>query len=85
MIGIAIDPSSAPAVAAPELGGFNTREVIELLREICISSDVIGVDFVEFNPLLDDRAGTTALLVSRLIRETLGGIALRKKGIRDPF
>ena len=42
----AIDPSSAPAVVAAELGGFNTRQIIELLRSICVSADVIGVDFL---------------------------------------
>jgi hypothetical protein len=49
------------------------------------SADVIGVDFVEFIPMLGDAAGTTRMVVSRLIREVLGGIALRKKGIREPF
>ena len=80
-----LEPGLAPAVTGPELGGFNTRELIELIRSIAVSADVVGVDFIEYIPHLDNAAGTTRMIVSRLIRETLGGIALRKIGIREPF
>lgn len=81
----ALEPGLAPAVTGPELGGFTTREMIELMRSIAVSADVIGVDFIEYIPHLDNAAGTTRMTVSRLIREMLGGIALRKQGIREPF
>ncbi len=49
-----------------------------VIRTVTVSADVIGVDFIEVIPMLDDACGTTRLLVSRLIRETL-------EGIRVPF
>ena len=44
------------------------------------------MDFVEYNPMIDDANRSTGLIVSRLIKESLGAIALAKKGItEDPF
>ena len=80
-----LEPGLAPAVTGPELGGFTTRELIELIRTIAVSAEVIGMDFVEYNPMLDDAPGTTRMVVSRLLRESLGAIALQKGGITEPF
>ena len=39
---------------------------------------------MEYSPLLDDRHYNTGLMVNRLMRVTLAGMAARKKGITDP-
>lgn len=80
-----LEPGLAPAVTGPELGGMTTRELIEMIRTIAVSSEIIGMDFVEYNPMLDDAGGTTRTVVSRLIRESLGAIALAKSGVTEPF
>lgn len=80
-----LDPGIAPGVTAPVLGGWTTRQLMEALRSIAVAADVVGADFVEYNPMLDDQARTTGLIVENMIRELLTGIALRKKGIREPF
>ena len=80
-----LDPAAAPGVTAPVIGGWTTRQLIELIRTVAVSADVVGADFVEYNPMLDDNARTTGLITNNMIRELLTGIAMRKKGIREPF
>jgi arginase len=58
-----LDPEDAPGIGTPVPGGINYREAhlaMELLYE---SGSVIGVDFVEVNPVLDTRNSTGALAV----------------------
>ena len=55
-----------------------------ILRGLTIQNEVIGIDFVEYTPLLDDRHYNTGLLVNRLMRVTLAGMAACKVGITDP-
>jgi len=80
-----LDPAAAPGVTAPVMGGWTTRQLMELIRSAAVAADVVGADFVEYNPFLDDNARTTGLTTNNMIRELLTGIAMRKKGIREPF
>ena len=73
-----------PGTSNPEPGGFTAIQALTMLRGLAIQNEVIGIDFVEYTPLLDDRHYNTGLLVNRLMRVTLAGIAARKKGITDP-
>lgn len=80
-----LDPSIAPGAGTPEPGGLLYRQARDLLRGIASRGPIVGVDFVEVNPLYDP-AGTTALVATRLIVDFLGAIfAQRKKvtGTRD--
>ena len=55
-----------------------------LLRGLSAQCEVVGAEFGEYNPLIDDAKTTTGIVMDRLIRATLAGIALRKTGITDP-
>lgn len=58
---------------------------MDAIKAVAISADVVGADFVEYNPFTDDHSRTTGLVAINMIRELLTAIALRKKGITDPF
>lgn len=80
-----LDPAVAGGVTAPVNGGWTTRELMQTLKAVVIAAEVVGIDFVEDNPFVDDHARTSGLVTSQLMRETLAAIALRNKGITDPF
>ncbi len=80
----ALDPAHVPGTSNPEPGGFTAIEALTMLRGLAIQNEVIAIDFVEYTPLLDDRHYNTGLLVNRLMRVTLAGMAARKVGITDP-
>lgn len=59
-----IDPSEAPGVGTPVIGGISYREshlALEMLHEAGI---VTSVEFVEVNPMLDERSKTADLTVA---------------------
>ncbi|WP_164658482.1 agmatinase family protein [Tropicibacter sp. Alg240-R139] len=80
-----LDPAVAGGVTAPVIGGWSTRQLMDTIKALAVSADVIGMDFVEYNPYMDDHARTTGAVTLNMIRESLTAIALRKKGITDPF
>jgi agmatinase len=45
------DPACMPAVGTPEPGGLYWYEVLELLRLVCHSRNVVGADIMELTPL----------------------------------
>ncbi|HZR40268.1 MAG TPA: agmatinase [Ktedonobacteraceae bacterium] len=47
----AFDPSEVPAVGTPEPGGLSWYQVLDLFREICQRTTVVGMDVVELCPL----------------------------------
>lgn len=47
-----VDPGLAPGTGTPEVGGFNSREVIRLLRGM-EGLNVVGADIVEVSPPYD--------------------------------
>ena len=80
----ALDPAHVPGTSNPEPGGFTAIEALTMLRGLAIQNEVIAVDFVEYTPLLDDRHYNTGLMVNRMMRVVLAGMAARKTGITDP-
>jgi guanidinopropionase len=52
-----IDPAFAPGTGTPEIGGFTSREAIQLVRGFR-HLDLIGADLVEVSPPLDQTGGT---------------------------
>jgi len=58
---------------------------MQLVRAVSIHNEVVAADFMEYNPFMDDAHQTTGVLMDRLIRTLLSGIAARKQGITDPF
>jgi agmatinase len=47
----AIDPSEMPAVGTPEPGGLGWYQVLDLLKEICQRTEIVGMDVVELCPM----------------------------------
>ncbi|WP_428525559.1 arginase family protein [Roseibium sp.] len=79
-----IDPAHVPGVSNPEIGGFTTKEMMQLLRMIFLQNEVIMMDISEYSPLLDDRRRNTANTINRLQRHVFAAYAARKSGITDP-
>jgi agmatinase len=80
-----LDPSYAPAVGTQETDGLTASQGMQLMRAVGIQNEVVAAEFNEYNPLLDDAHTTTGILMDRLIRSLLAGIAARKQGITDPL
>ena len=79
-----LDPAYAPGMGTPEPGGMTIRELFPMLRAVGIATDVVGMEIVEVNPLTD-HTYRSKLVATRALREMLTGLAMRKKGISDPF
>lgn len=67
-----LDPSEAPGVSTPEPDGLSFRDVQEIVREVCSSSTVVGVDVVEVTPI--PGSVVTEFLAAKLVYKTLGYI-----------
>lgn len=47
----AIDPSEMPAVGTPEPGGLSWYQILNLFKEICQRTTIVGMDVVELCPM----------------------------------
>ncbi len=47
----ALDPSEMPAVGTPEPGGLHWYQLLDLFREICHHTTIVGMDVVELCPM----------------------------------
>ncbi len=65
----AIDPAFAPGTGTPEIGGFTSREALQLVRGFR-GLHLVGADVVEVSPPLDPSGGT-ALVGATLAFELL--------------
>ena len=74
-----LDPAFAPGTGTPEPGGMTTAELLWAVRQVATQLDVIGADMVEVIPTGVGSADISALVADRIIREILGGIALRRR------
>jgi agmatinase len=74
-----LDPAFAPGTGTPEPGGMTTGELMWAVREVAMQLEVIGADMVEVIPTGVGSADISALAAERIVRETLGGIALRRR------
>jgi len=79
-----LDPAYAPGMGTPEPGGLTPRELFPVLRALGIQNKVVGVELVEVNPLLDPTY-RTAQIANRILREILTGMAMKEKGITNPY
>jgi agmatinase len=73
-----IDPGMAPGTGTPEPGGWTTRELIRVLRNID-SLNVVGADIVEVAPAYDSTGEVTALAAAQIAFEILTSMV--KKGL----
>jgi agmatinase len=71
------DPAHAPGTGTPEPGGITARQLLDVVRRICLELPVVGVDVVEVSPPYDS-ADITAALANRVVLEALSAIARRR-------
>jgi arginase family enzyme len=80
VVGAPIDELASDRPGRPEAGGMTTVELLWAVREVARLLDVVGADMVEVIPTGVGSADVTALAADRVVRETLGGIALHRNG-----
>jgi guanidinopropionase len=73
-----IDPAFAPGTGTPEIGGFTSREALQLVRGFR-HLNLIGADMVEVSPPLD-QSGGTALVGASIAFELLCLLAEARSG-----
>ncbi|KEY64538.1 hypothetical protein S7711_03604 [Stachybotrys chartarum IBT 7711] len=67
-----LDPAFAPATGTTEIGGWSTRELMAVVRELSKAGvHIIGADIAELSPIYDDASQTTAVAVAQLAFELL--------------
>ena len=71
-----IDPGMAPGTGTPEVGGWQTRELIRIIRGL-ESLNLVGADLVEVAPAYD-HAEITALAGAQIVYELVSNMV--KKG-----
>jgi len=64
-----VDPTFAPGTGTPEVGGPNSYEAIQVIRELK-NVNIVGADLVEVSPPYD-HSGNTAFLAASIIFELL--------------
>jgi agmatinase len=70
----ALDMPFVPGCSSAEVGGFTYDELRQLLFGLARTTDVVGFDLVEVNPLVDVASDNTSLLAAQLIIEFLGHV-----------
>ncbi|HZO28523.1 MAG TPA: agmatinase [Chloroflexota bacterium] len=73
-----LDPAFAPGTGTPEVGGYTTIQMQELLRGLG-GLNYVGFDLVEVLPQYDGPGQTTSLLAANLCWELLALAALRSE------
>jgi agmatinase len=64
-----VDPAFAPGTGTPEVGGFTSHQILQLVRGLC-GLRLVGFDLVEVSPPFDT-SGITAILAANLAFEFL--------------
>ena len=72
----AADPAFAPGTGTPEVGGFTSHQLLQLVRGLN-GLDLVGFDLVEVSPPYD-HSDITASLAANLAFEFLSLIAVKK-------
>jgi agmatinase len=75
-----LDPAYAPGTGTPEPGGMTAAELLWACRTVAAGVDLVGMDVVEVLPERVGSRDVTALVAERVVRETLTGVAMRRRG-----
>jgi agmatinase len=75
-----LDPAFAPGTGTPEPGGMTPADLLWACRTVAERLELVGADVVEVAPTAIGSADVTALVADRIVREILGGVALRRRG-----
>lgn len=68
-----LDPQAAPGTATPVAGGLSYAQTSALLHRLLDKARIVGVDFVEVNPLRDS-SGLTLQVATNLVLTLLNAI-----------
>ena len=74
----AVDPAYAPGTGTPEVGGFTSFQILQLVRGLR-GLDTVGFDLVEVSPPYDSPGEITSILAANLVFEFLSLLALKKR------
>ena len=74
-----LDPAFIPGTGTPEPGGLTAGELLLGVRSVAAELDLVGADVVEVIPTGIGTADASALVAERVVRETLTGVALRRR------
>ncbi|MEZ4514294.1 MAG: agmatinase [Chloroflexota bacterium] len=74
----AIDPAYAPGTGTPEVGGFTSYQMLQLVRGLR-GLNTVGFDLVEVSPAYD-HGDVTSILAANLVFEFLSLLALQREG-----
>ena len=74
----AVDPAYAPGTGTPEVGGFSSFQMLQMVRGLR-GLNIVGFDLVEVSPPYD-HGNITAILAANLAFEFLSLLALHKAG-----
>ncbi len=77
----AADPAYAPGTGTPEVGGFTSYQLLQLVRGLA-GLDLVGCDLVEVSPPYD-HGDITAILAANLAFDFLALLARKKIGGGD--
>ncbi|AXC50898.1 agmatinase [Paracoccus suum] len=73
-----VDPAFAPGTGTPEIGGPNSWQALEVVRELA-GLNIVGADLVEVSPPFDNTGGT-AYLGASIMFEILCAMAQGRNG-----
>jgi agmatinase len=66
----ALDPSEMPAVGTPEPGGLHWYQLLNLFRELCRRTTIVGMDVVELCPM--EGQARADFLAAKLVYKMIG-------------
>jgi agmatinase len=79
-----LDPAFIPGTGTPEPGGMTAVELLLGVRTVAAELELAGADVVEVIPTGVGTADASALVAERVVRETLTGLAMRRRGAERP-
>ena len=71
-----IEPGMAPGISHREPGGLTVRQALAIIQSV--SAPLVGADFVEFNPAVD-QSGVSAAVSAKLVRELAARMLLETR------
>ena len=74
-----LDPAFVPGTGTPEPGGMAAVDLLLAVRTVAVEADLVGADVVEVIPAAIGTSDASALVAERVVRETLTGLALRRR------
>ncbi|CAG7936200.1 unnamed protein product [Penicillium olsonii] len=79
-----VDPGLAPGTGTPEVGGWTSREMIQILRGID-GLNLVGADVVEVAPAYDVTGESTALAAAQFVYEMMTSMVKRGQQERGEY